>query len=129
MINLISKELNCEIDEITDVELSLVDTQQACLGGVFEEFIFGGRLDNQVGAYCSIASIIESSDLSSLENDNSIRVAAIYDHEEVGSESAQGAASALTEQILRRLSTPESFDIAMARSFLISADQVKIFQE
>ena len=90
LINLICKELNCSADEIFDIELSLVDHQLACLGGVFDEFIFGARLDNQVGAYASIESLIQSSELASLENDQVIRIAAIYDHEEVGSESAQG---------------------------------------
>lgn len=52
-----------------------------------------------------------------------INIAAIYDHEEVGSDSAQGAGSSITEHILRRLSSPDMFELAMARSFLISADQ------
>ncbi len=60
LIELICKELQCQPEEIIDLELQLCDTQPACLGGVFEEFIFGGRLDNQVGAYCSIRAIIES---------------------------------------------------------------------
>lgn len=123
LINLICKELNCSADEIFDLELSLVDHQPACLGGVFDEFIFGARLDNQVGAYASIESLIQSSEIASLEKDQVIRIAAIYDHEEVGSESAQGAASQLNEQIMRRLSSADTFDISMAKSFLISADQ------
>lgn len=121
LIELICKELNCKPEEIIDLELQLCDTQPAVLGGVFEEFIFGGRLDNQVGAYCSIKSIIEST--STIGDESGINVAAIYDHEEVGSESAQGAGSSITEHILRRLSTPDSFELAMARSFLVSADQ------
>ncbi len=67
-----------------------------------------------------IESCVNSSDL---ENETGIRLAAIYDHEEVGSESTQGAASALTEQVLRRLSDPHKFELAMARSYLVSADQ------
>ena len=60
LIDLICKEIHCTPEEIVDLELQLVDTQPAVLGGAFEEFIFGGRLDNQVGAYCSIKSIIEA---------------------------------------------------------------------
>ena len=63
LIELISKELSCDAADIADVELSLVDTQPAVLGGLNEEFIFGARLDNQVGAYCAIKSIIASSTL------------------------------------------------------------------
>lgn len=61
LVELVCQELACKPEEIVDLELQLCDTQDAVLGGVFEEFIFGGRLDNQVGAYCSIKSIIESS--------------------------------------------------------------------
>ena len=100
----------------------MVDAQPATLGGINNEFIFGARLDNQVGAYAAIKSIIESCD-SSLAQDPCIRMSSIYDHEEVGSDSAQGAGSALTEHILRRLSSPTTFEIAMAKSFMISADQ------
>ena len=42
---------------------------------------------------------------------------------EVGSQSAQGGRSALTEHVLRRLSDPDNFELAMSRSFLVSADQ------
>lgn len=121
LLDLICKELNCSIEDIQDIELSLCDTNQACLGGAYDEFIFGPRLDNQVGAYCSIQGLIES--VGDLDNDENVRMAAIYDHEEVGSESATGAASAITEHILRRLADPNSFELAISRSFLISADQ------
>lgn len=121
LIDLVCEELKCSPEQIIDLELQLCDTQAAVLGGVFEEFIFGGRLDNQVGAYCSIQSIIESS--ANMTDETGINLAAIYDHEEVGSESAQGAGSSITEHVLRRLSSPDIFELAMARSFLVSADQ------
>jgi aspartyl aminopeptidase len=121
LIDLVCKELNVTPDDISDLELQLFDTQPACIGGILNEFIFGARLDNQVGAYCSIKGLIEST--STLETESGVRVAAIYDHEEIGSESAQGAASALTEHIMRRLTSPTTFELAVTRSFLISADQ------
>jgi len=121
LINLICNELSCKPEEIVDLELQLCDTQPAVLGGVYEEFIFGGRLDNQVGAYCSIKAIIESAE--NITDETGISIAAIYDHEEVGSDSAVGAGSSVTEHILRRLSSPDTFELAMARSFLMSADQ------
>lgn len=78
-------------------------------------------MDNQVSSYCAIKAIIESSD--NLDAETGIRISALFDHEEVGSESAQGAASSLTEQILRRLTDPSTFELAISRSFLISSDQ------
>lgn len=48
LIDVITKELGCTVDEIVDIELQLIDTQPATIGGALDEFIFGGRLDNQV---------------------------------------------------------------------------------
>ncbi|RNA11854.1 aspartyl aminopeptidase isoform X2 [Brachionus plicatilis] len=123
LIDLIKNELNCSEEEIVDLELVLADTQPAVLGGALEEFIFGGRLDNQVGAYCTIKGLMDSVDMSDIENESIVRMACIYDHEEIGSESAQGAASSFTEHVMRRLNDSQSFELAVARSFMISADQ------
>jgi len=101
-----------------------------------EEFVFGGRLDNLVGTYTTITGLINSlSNPDALTNDTSIRVAACFDNEECGSQSAQGAESSLTEWIFRRLNSPSAygsnsanqhsttFEESIAKSFLISADQ------
>lgn len=129
LIDLIKKELNLNsVNDIYDLELSLVDTQPAQLGGAVNEFIFGARLDNQVGSYCTLRGLIDSCECEDANDDDDfVRLAALYDHEEVGSESATGAASALTEHIMRRLCSggePGAFELAVAKSFLISADQV-----
>jgi aspartyl aminopeptidase len=124
LIDIVCRELNCAPVDINDLELVLCDTQPAVIGGALDEFIFGPRLDNQVGSYCSIEGLIQSCrNVEDIESETGVRMAAIYDHEEVGSESATGAASALTEQIMRRLCESKSFELAMSRSFLISADQ------
>ena len=122
LINLICEQLKCQREEIVDIELCVVDAQPATLGGINSEFIFGARLDNRVGAYAAIKPLVESC-AESLGQVPCIRMSSIYDHEEVGSDSAQGAGSALTEHVLRRLSSPTTFELAMAKSFMISADQ------
>ena len=77
------------------------------------------RIDNLASCHAALTALLAS-------NDNSERTRAIvlYDHEEVGSRSAQGAASDFLRSCLQRLSgnTPEDFHRAIARSFLISAD-------
>lgn len=59
----------------------------------------------------------------SLNSDPNIRVASFFDHEEVGSTSAQGADSAFLRNILTRLSaggSPTAFEEAMVKSYLVS---------
>lgn len=91
-----------------------------------DEFISGARLDNQVGTYTAISGLLESLTGESFKNDPQIRIAACFDNEEVGSDSAMGASSSFTEFVLRRLSAGGSttaFEEAIGKSMLISADQ------
>jgi aspartyl aminopeptidase len=125
----IAESIKVQPSSILDFDLCLIDTQPAQLGGLYNEFVFGPRLDNLVGTYTSITALIKSvANEGNLQNDPTIRLAACFDNEECGSESAQGAQSSLTEWILRRLqsddsSSPCAFEQSISRSFLISADQ------
>jgi aspartyl aminopeptidase len=146
LIQLISEDAGAKPEDVVDFELVLYDTQKACLGGLTNEFIFSARLDNLNQTFCAVQGLIESvSDPSSLNDESSIRLIAAFDHEEIGSMTAQGAFSAMLPAIIRRLSVlpPPSFgesdseksydkasdpDLATAyeqtlsSSFLLSAD-------
>ncbi|KAK5111551.1 hypothetical protein LTR62_004847 [Meristemomyces frigidus] len=105
-VELVAREAGCKPDEILDFELVLFDTQPSCLGGLNNEFVYSARLDNLGMTYCAVEGIIQSlsTNISALENDSTIRLIACFDHEEIGSTSAQGAASNLLPAVIRRLS-------------------------
>ncbi|KAG2678591.1 hypothetical protein I3760_11G009600 [Carya illinoinensis] len=78
-------------------------------------------------SFCSLMALIASSYESSLEDETGVRMVALFDHEEVGSNSAQGAGSPVLINAMSRITS--SFDPAskllekaIQRSFLVSAD-------
>lgn len=147
LITLIAEEAGVKAVDVLDFELVLYDTQPATIGGLNHEFVFSARLDNLGMTYCAVEGIIQSlASKSALENDPTIRLIACFDHEEIGSTSAQGADSSMLPHIVRRLSclpsssTPSSsgsdksydkisaddnstaYEQTLATSFLVSAD-------
>jgi aspartyl aminopeptidase len=67
-----------KVEQIKDFELILYDTQPPTLGGLNDEFIFAPRLDNLCMSFCAIKAIEES---TGLENDETIRLISLFDHE------------------------------------------------
>ena len=119
---IVAQKINCKPKEILSMELSLYDTQPGTIGGANGEFIFSGRLDNLASCHAALKALTFST-----EKDSMSRVIAFYDHEEVGSDSAQGAGSPFLKDVLERLildsnNSREIFFRSMANSFFISAD-------
>lgn len=133
-VELVAREAGVKPEEILDFELILFDTQKSALGGLNDEFIFSPRLDNLNSTYCATEALVQSSaSEKDLENEPAIRLIALFDHEEIGSRTAQGADSNILPSIIRRLSVlpsskSSSEDVATAyeqtlsTSFLVSAD-------
>ncbi|KAL8663967.1 MAG: hypothetical protein Q9202_003384 [Teloschistes flavicans] len=130
MVELIAQAAGVSSASIADFELLLYDTQKACIGGLNDELIFSARLDNLGMTYCSTVGLINSlSSPSALDEERSIRLISLFDHEEVGSETAQGADSNFLPSVIRRLSVlgpspskETAYEQTLASSFLVSAD-------
>ncbi|KAK4593261.1 hypothetical protein RGQ29_017395 [Quercus rubra] len=130
-MRVLSDELNCDVDDIMSIELNVCDTQPSCLGGGNNEFIFSGRLDNLASSYCALRALIDSCKSSGdLSSEHAIRMVALFDNEEVGSDSVQGAGAPTMFQAMRRIVSclaneyigEGAFERAIRHSFLVSAD-------
>lgn len=125
---LAAEKLGVEPDEVLDYDLSLYDTTPACLLGLNNEFITGGRLDDLTMVHAALTALTETASTAT----RATRVMAVFDNEETGSGTKQGAGSPVLETILRRVNLctgggPESFERAVAASFLVSADNAHGF--
>ena len=134
IIELIANEVEATPSDIADFEMVLYDTQKSCVGGLNAELLFSPRLDNLEMSFCSTVGLINSVEsTSSLDDEGSIRLISLFDHEEIGSTTAQGADSNFLPTIIRRLSVlpgfqgntkadADAYEQTLSKSFLISAD-------
>jgi len=99
-------------------DLYLYIRQKATLWGVDKEFISSAALDDLECAWCCTQGFLEG------EAADSIPVLCVFDSEEVGSSSVQGAASDLLESLLIRICAALKLELPqmLAQSFLVSAD-------
>jgi len=129
LLQLLASELGIDLAEIADFELSLFDVQKAALGGAFSEFVHSARLDNLASCYIAVQALLDHVDEGKAETDEDIAMIVLYDHEEVGSSSATGAASPIMAEAVRRISAaldsddPETYASCIAKSFVVSSDQ------
>ncbi len=121
LLNMVADQLGVDRSDILDFDLSLYDTTPACLVGANDEFLTSGRLDDLSMAYSAMTALLESDDTTMT------RVMAIFDNEETGSGTKQGAASPELDYLLRRVcgalgGSEEDYLRAVAKSFMVSAD-------
>ena len=119
--DIIAKAAGVEKEDIVAKDLFLYVRQQADFVGMNDEFICGPKLDDLQCAYTSMEGFLNSGE------SDSIAVLAVFDNEEVGSGTKQGAASTMLYDTLTRINKALGFDgekyiCALTNSFMVSAD-------
>ena len=125
LVNLLVEELGGEgvakADDILDFDLYLADATPACTFGLHDEFISSGRLDDLSMCFAGLEALLAA------PVTDTTQVLAIFDNEETGSQTKQGAASPFLASMLRRMAwaqshTEDAFWQAVERAFMVSAD-------
>ena len=121
LMNVICGELNIKSEDILDFDLYLADATPACTFGVHDEFLSSGRLDDLSMCFAGLEAMINT------EITDMTKVLAIFDNEETGSQTKQGAGSPFLSMMLKRIAlaqsgTEEAYYQAVERAFMISAD-------
>ena len=121
LLNKVAEELNIDKKHILDFDLLLYNHQKAEKAGFNNEFVCSGRIDDLSMAHAAMCALIDGTDSTNT------KIMAIFDNEETGSGTKQGAASPVLANIMRRISAStdideEGFYQAIAKTFMISAD-------
>ncbi len=119
--DLIAKEAGVKKGDILGHDLFLYNRVRPTFWGANEEFIASSRLDDQECVYCSLDGFVNS------KAKEYVAMHCVFDNEEVGSTTRQGAASTFLKDTLERICeglgmTRQQYHAAVADSFMISAD-------
>lgn len=120
-MNFLAKHLNVEVKDILDFDLYIYNIEEGCMVGMNQEFISSPRLDNLTSCYALIESLIHGS------RKNDVNFIALFDNEEIGSKTKQGADSNLLNVVLEKICDGLSYNHmqycdAVLNSMLISVD-------
>ena len=118
---LLAKEVGCDPEAVLDYEIYVYNLDGSTTLGMDEEFFSSPRLDNLTSVQACLTGI------RSGFRENGINAIFLYDNEEIGSRTKQGALSAVTDRILEKLYASLGFGRtdylnAIMGGFLISMD-------
>jgi aspartyl aminopeptidase len=118
----VAEQLSTTADEIASWSLSLFDCTPAAVIGADASLLSSGRIDNLLSCW-SASVALSNSDPSA----DTVKLIALFDHEEVGSNSSNGAASPLLDRVLQVIASALQIDehklfAMIAASLFISAD-------
>ena len=121
IISLIADEAGVDEDSIIGKDLFMYIRDKGVIWGVGDEFVGSSRLDDQECVWTSLSGFTES------ENAEYVKMLCVFDNEEVGSRTKQGADSDFLENLISRINdnlgrSREKYYTAYANSFMISAD-------
>ncbi len=122
--SLVADHLGISPAEILEYELCLYPLEPAATAGASNEYFQSARIDDLSMAYAGLEAMLATADLRT----DSTRILAVFDNEETGSGTKQGAASPVLAEMMQRISGAfsnngnEEYFRSVAHSFMISAD-------
>ena len=122
----IGDALGVDATDILSFELNVFDTQKGVFWGANQEFIADSQLDNLASCHAAITALLTAGQADSTS------VCALFDHEEVGSESAAGAGGSFLADTISRIASNTGLNEeerlrALAQSFFVSADMAHAY--
>ena len=119
--DIVAEAANVNKNDIIASDMFLYNRQKSSIWGADNEFMSCTKLDDLQCAFSSLKAVINSN------NKEAVTVHCVFDNEEVGSGTKQGAASTFLKDTITRINTglgrdEEDLKVALASSFMVSAD-------
>ncbi|MDP3876915.1 MAG: M18 family aminopeptidase [Methylobacter sp.] len=126
---LLQQQTGLAAERILSWDLAVYDTQKGAFWGADSEFYANSQLDNLASCHAALQALLDDATPQA----DSTRVCALFDHEEIGSQSNKGADGSFLPDVLQRIALAtatgsEDMARALAKSFMISADMAHAYQ-
>ncbi len=120
--DLVAEAAGVRAEDIVSSDLFLYCRSEPCIWGARKEFVSSPRLDDLECAWTTLRGFLQSG-----ENQGSVKVYCLFDNEEVGSASRQGADSSFLTDVIDRISEKSGLSLeeklmALSKSLMVSAD-------
>ncbi len=126
---LLAAQAGLDAARILAWELAVYDTQKGSFWGSDKQFYANSQLDNLASCHAALTALLATTQAETVDN---TLVCALFDHEEIGSESKKGADGSFLGDVLARITSatttePQALTRALAQSFMISADMAHAY--
>ena len=121
VMSMVADAAGVEVKDIIGQDLFMYIREKGTVWGCDDEFIGSSRLDDQECVWCTLSGFTE------VQSSEYVNMLCIFDNEEVGSRTKQGADSDFLANLIDRINdnlgrSREEYYTAYANSFMISAD-------
>ena len=117
VLSLACRSADLDRESVSGWSMEVWDPQPAAIGGIYDDFIFSGRLDNLTMCHAAIEALLAS------KKSSETRLVSLFNSEEVGSRTLNGAASAFLDSVIERLAGGrDEYFRCLAKSIQVSAD-------
>lgn len=134
LLRFIAELAEVEVKDLVQLDLDLYDGQKGTIGGIKKDFLFAPRIDDRICSFTAIYGFLQYLESNQYKiRENEFSVVTLYDNEEIGSNSRQGAKGGLSESVIERVidnyitdkknySLDSFIKVAYANSFILSSD-------
>lgn len=124
--SLLAAKAGVSAEDILDYDLNLYVCEKSCVCGANKDFVLASRIDN-VGSVAALVQGLIDSENENAEDNNELSIIALFDNEEIGSRTKQGADSMIFSWIIDRIFAADAFKnvdklAALSHSAMLSVD-------